>query len=284
MTSSATRTIGSIDVTAVVDADLELDPIAEAFPNVPADALLSETDEAASVRTAERNWRLRVRAWLIRHPAGVVLVDTGIGGPASPTAAWVPEPGALIERLDELGTAPGDIPTVVITHVHDDHIGGLLDENGEPAFPNARHIVQRADLEWQRSLADENDEERAIWELLSSIGSAGMLDVIDGDHRLADGIELRHLPGHTPGHQIVNIEGADGRLTISADTWNHPLQLARPEWPSGPDNDHDGAANARRTLQREIADHPGTIVAPTHFADPFVTIGDRAGTPAWLPA
>ena len=205
MTSSATRTIGSIDVTAVVDADLELDPIAEAFPNVPADALLSETDEAASVRTAEGNWRLRVRAWLIRHPAGVVLVDTGIGGPASPTAAWVPEPGSLIERLNELGIARGDIPTVVITHVHDDHIGGLLDENGEPAFPNARHIVQRADVEWQRSLADENDEERAIWELLSPIGSAGMLDVIDGDHRLADGIELRHLPGHTPGHQIVNM-------------------------------------------------------------------------------
>lgn len=279
--ASATRTIGSVEVTAIVDADLELDPIAEAFPNVPAEALRSDTDDAASVRTADGNWRLRVRAWLIRHPAALVLVDTGIGGPTSPTAAWVPQPGALIHRLNELGTAPSDIPTVVITHVHDDHIGGLLDDDGAPAFPNARHVLQRADLEWQRSLANDNEEDRAIWELLAPLASASMLDVIEGDHQLVDGIELHHLPGHTPGHQIVRINDGGARLTISADTWNHPLQLEHPEWPSGPDNDHEGAAEARRALQREIADHPGTIVAPTHFADPFVTIGDRDGAPAW---
>jgi glyoxylase-like metal-dependent hydrolase (beta-lactamase superfamily II) len=279
--TSETRTIGSIDVTAIVDADLELDPIAEAFPNVPADALRSDSDDAASVRTADGNWRLRVRAWLIRHPAGLVLVDTGIGGPASPTAAWVPQPGALIERLNELGTAPSDVPIVVLTHVHDDHIGGLLDDGGAPAFPNARHVLQRADLEWQRSLAKDNEEDRAIWELLAPLGSAAMLEVIEGDHRLLGGIELHHLPGHTPGHQIVRINDGGARLTISADTWNHPLQLEHPEWPSGPDNDHDGAAEARRALQREIADDPETIVAPTHFADPFVTIGDRDGAPAW---
>ena len=283
--TSATRTIGSIDVIAIVDADLELDPIADAFPNVPADALLADNDDAASVRTADGNWRLRVRAWLLRHPAGPVLVDTGIGGPASPTSAWVPQPGALIERLSQLGTAPSDIPIVVVTHVHDDHIGGLLDENGEPAFPNARHVVQHADLAWQRSLAVENDEERAIWELLAPLESAAMLDVIEGDHPLADGIELHHLPGHTPGHQIVRIDADDARLIISADTWNHPLQLEHPEWPSGPDNDHDGAAEARRSLQREIADRrAGTIVAPTHFADPFVRLGERDGAPVWLPA
>jgi len=282
--ASVTRAVGSIDVTAIVDADLELDPIEDAFPDVPADALLGDNDAAASVRTADGRWRLRVRAWLIRHSGGLVLVDTGIGGPTSPTQAWVPQPGVLIERLGELGTAPGDVPTVVITHVHDDHIGGLLDATGEPAFPNARHVVQRADLEWQRSLADQDEEERAIWELLAPLGSAAMLDVIEGDHVLADGIELHHLPGHTPGHQIVRIGSSGARLTISADTWNHPLQLAHPEWPSGPDDDHAGAAEARRALQREIADDPGTIVAPTHFAEPFVRLGGSGDTPSWLPA
>src|SRR3954465_2067163 len=98
---------------------------------------------------------LRVRAWLIGHPAGLVLVDTGIGGPTSPTHEWVPSPGVLVAALAELGVAPGDIPTVVITHVHDDHIGGLLDATGTPAFPNARHVLQRGDLEWQRALGRE---------------------------------------------------------------------------------------------------------------------------------
>ena len=282
--ASATRTIGSIEVTAITDADLELDPIADAFPDVPAGALLADNEAAASVRTEEGNWRLRVRAWLIQHAAGLVLVDTGIGGPTSPTSAWVPQPGALLERLGALGTRPADVPIVVITHVHDDHIGGLLDETGRPAFPNARHVVQRADLEWQRALGTEDDDERAIWELLAPLETRGMLDVIEGDHGLADGIELHHLPGHTPGHQIVRLRTGSERLTISADTWNHPLQLAHPDWPSGPDNDQAGAAGARRALREEIGSQPGTIVAPTHFADPFVTIDGRGDEAAWLPA
>jgi glyoxylase-like metal-dependent hydrolase (beta-lactamase superfamily II) len=97
-------------------------------------------------------------------------------------------------------------------------------------------------------------------------------------------VVIKSTPGHTPGHQIVRIEAGADRLTISADTWNHPLQLEHPEWPSGPDNDHAGAANARRVLRREIAAHPGTIVAPTHFAVPFVTIDERGDAGAWLPA
>ena len=282
--TTATRTIGTLEITAIIDADLELDPIADAFPNVPADALLADDEAAASIRTADGNWHLLVRAWLIRDPSGLVLVDTGIGGPTSPTSGWVPQPGALLERLVESGARPADIATVVITHVHDDHIGGLLDDAGNPAFPNARHVLQRADLEWQRALGAESDDERAIWELLAPLEMGGMLDVIEGDHALADGIELHHLPGHTPGHQIVRLEAGSERLTISADTWNHPLQLANPEWPSGPDNDHAGAAEARRALRQEIETHPGTIVAPTHFAEPFVTIEGRRGAPAWLPA
>src|SRR5262245_47346750 len=280
----ATRTVGPIEVTAIVDADLELDPIAEAFPDVPPDALLAADEDAASIRTTGGNWRLRVRAWLIGHPTGPVLVDTGIGGPTSPTNAWVPSPGVLPEALGELGVRPEAIPTVVITHVHDDHIGGLLDATGQPAFPNARHVLQRADLEWQRALAAEDDDERAIWELLAPLEAAAMVDAVDGDHALADGIDLQHLPGHTPGHQILRITDGTARLTISADTWNHPLQLGHPEWPSGPDNDHAGAADARRALRRALASEPGTIVAPTHFAEPFVTIDERGEAAAWLPA
>jgi glyoxylase-like metal-dependent hydrolase (beta-lactamase superfamily II) len=280
----ATRTVGPIEVNAIVDADLELDPITEAFPAIPPEPLVADEEPASSVRTPAGNWRLRVRAWLIRHPAGPFLVDTGIGGPTSPTAAWVPGPGVLIDALRALGIGAADLRTVVITHVHDDHIGGLLDAHGQPTFANARHVVQRADLEWQRALGHENDEERAIWDLLAPLESGAMLDVIEGDRTLADGIDLHHLPGHTPGHQIVRISDGGARLTISADTWNHPLQLMHPEWPSGPDNDHAGAAEARRALRKAIAAEPGTIVAPTHFAEPFVMIDEHGDVATWRPA
>ena len=208
----------------------------------------------------------------------------GLGGPGSPTQSWADTPGTLLAELTELGVAPGDVGTVALSHVHDDHVGGLLDADGAPAFPNARHIVQRADIEWLRKLAYESDEDRAVWGLLAPLEDAGMLDPIEGDHRLADGVELHHLPGHTPGHQILRVVAGAERLTISADTWNHPAQLAHPEWPSGPDDDHAGAAEARRLLQRELADHPGTIVAPTHLAEPFLTIDERRAVPVWRTA
>jgi len=130
-----TRTVGSIEITAIVDADLELDPITDGFPDIPPDALVADDDDAASVRTPGGDWRLRVRTWLIRRPASLLLVDTGIGGPTSPTQAWVPRPGDLLGELAALGVAPGDIPTVVITHVHDDHIGG---SSMRPADPRSR--------------------------------------------------------------------------------------------------------------------------------------------------
>jgi glyoxylase-like metal-dependent hydrolase (beta-lactamase superfamily II) len=68
--------------------------------------------------------------------------------------------------LAESGTAPGDIEVVVLTHVHDDHIGGTVTAQGEPAFPNARYVVNRIDLEWLEDLAQETDEDHAVWDKL----------------------------------------------------------------------------------------------------------------------
>jgi glyoxylase-like metal-dependent hydrolase (beta-lactamase superfamily II) len=283
--TQATRRIGSVEITSVIDADFAAGPITEAFPDMPADALLSREADASAVRTADAQWRIRVRAWFVRHPGGSLLFDTGLGGPGSPTQSWAPAPGILLDELSELGVAPGDIGIVALSHAHDDHIGGLLDADGTPVFPNARHVVQRADIEWLRALAPDSDDDRAVWNLLAPLEDAGLLDPIEGDHRLADGIELRHLPGHTPGHQILRLASGTERLTVSADTWNHPAQLAHPEWPSGPDDDHAGAADARRALLGEILEHPGWVVAPTHLSAPFLTIGAAPdGTPTRTPA
>jgi glyoxylase-like metal-dependent hydrolase (beta-lactamase superfamily II) len=80
--------------------------------------------------------------------------------------SWYPAPGKLLGSLAESGTAPGDVDVVVITHVHDDHIGGTVTAQGGPAFPNARYMVNRIDLEWLEAFTRKTDEDRAVWDLL----------------------------------------------------------------------------------------------------------------------
>jgi glyoxylase-like metal-dependent hydrolase (beta-lactamase superfamily II) len=284
MTTHVTHRVGPIEVSAIVDADFEEAPIVEAFPDIPADLLLAEKATYPGVYTDDDRWRLRVRAWLIRHPEGLLLMDTGRGGPSSPSQGWAPVPGALPERLAALGVAPHHIDTVVISHVHDDHLGGVLTDDGAPRYPNARHLVQRADVAWQHDLARESEEDAAIAALLDELEANDLLDVFEGNRTLTAHLELQHLPGHTPGHQILRVSGDGARLLISADAWNQPAQFSHPDWPSGSDNHHAQAAASRRSLLAEILSHPGTVLAPTHLAEAFGTVGSGPdGLARWFP-
>ncbi len=282
--TDATHRVGPVDITAIVDADIEEAPIVEAFPDIPPDDLLAEKATYPGVYTEDDRWRLRVRVWLVRHPEGLLLMDTGIGGASSPSQGWAPSPGALTERLADLGIAPHHIDTVVISHVHDDHLGGVLTDDGEPSYPNARYLVQRADVAWQRELARESEDDAEIAALLDGLEAAEVLDMLDGDRTLTQHLALQHLPGHTPGHQILRVAGDGARLIASADTWNHPSQFAHPDWPSGPDAHHAEAAAARRTLLTDVLSHPGTVLAPTHLAEPFGIVSSGPdGLARWSP-
>ena len=214
----------------------------------------------------------------------------GSGGAAPPEWRGSARPGTLLDALRETGTPPDAIDTVLLTHVHDDHIGGTVVFDDQqvpaPAFPNARYVLQAADREWQRELARSDEEDRVIEAVhLRPLEDAGVLDVIEGDHRLADGLEAHLAPGHTPGHQVVRIHSGNRRAIISADAFNHRLQVENPDWPSGSDDVPARAAMTRRALLAEVLAHPGTTLAPTHFTDSFGHIRSGAdGSAAWVPS
>ena len=283
-----TLQVGHIEVLALIDGDQDLgSPIAEAYPDIPIERLMAHRDLEPGIYGPDGSRRLRIRAWLVRHPAGVLLVDTGIGRSGAPGVEWFGVPGTLLDALRETGTPPDAIDTVLLTHVHDDHIGGTVAFDDHqvpaPAFPNARYVLQAADREWQRELARTDEEDRVIDSLLlRPLEAAGVLDVIEGDQRLAEGLEAHLAPGHTPGHQVVRIHSEDRRAIISADAFNHPLQVGHPDWPSGSDDVPADAAMTRRALLAEALSHPGTTIAPTHFTDSFGHIRSGAdGVAAW---
>jgi glyoxylase-like metal-dependent hydrolase (beta-lactamase superfamily II) len=237
------------------------------------------------VFTPEGGWFLHVRCFLVLADEDTIVVDTGVGPASSPTQNWWGgESGRLLEELAAADVAAADVDTVVITHLHDDHIGGVLLDGGEPTFPNAEHLIQRPDWEWLERLANENEEEREIHERLTApLAGDGLVRLLDGDHEIVPGVVARHAPGHTPGHQVLDIDVIEGHITISGDTFNHPAQVANPDWPSSTDDDPQLAIATRRSFVADaLAD--GRLVAPTHLGQPVGRIvSQHDGGAAWEP-
>ncbi|WP_424528307.1 MBL fold metallo-hydrolase [Sphaerisporangium viridialbum] len=215
------------------------------------------------------DWVLHFRCYLLRDRTGrTVLVDTGIGGSDSPASSWAPVPGGLIGELAARGVAPADIGTVVLTHLHSDHAGGAV-VGGVPAFPNARHVLQRAEIDWIESTGPNPILERVLRPL------AGLVDAVKGDAEVIPGVRVQLAPGHTPGHQVVEI----GPLTLTGDVVLHPVQLANPAITYAHDHDPELAVSTREDLLRRVRVRGG-LIGTGHFPEAFTELsgGARAGT------
>jgi glyoxylase-like metal-dependent hydrolase (beta-lactamase superfamily II) len=276
--------VGPIELVPLLDGDETLtDPLEEAFPGVPADAWEQVKRDHPALVGASGAWHIRIRCTLVRAPGRTILVDTGVGPDTAPAAAWFPTPGRLHAELMAAGTSPADVDTVVLTHIHDDHLGGTA-ESGSPTFPNARYVLQAADLRALRSSGETDAEDREIDEAsVLPLEAAGVLDVVEGDAELAPGIRVRHAPGHTPGHQVVDVAADGDRALISADAFNLPVQMTDPTWYSATDDDPALANATRRSFLAELAGTPA-LVAPSHFAEPFGRVAaGHDGRTAWEP-
>jgi glyoxylase-like metal-dependent hydrolase (beta-lactamase superfamily II) len=255
--------VGGVTVLALEDgAGPFFEPRESAFPSATAEQW-AEADRRDPGSVRDGGWWLRFRCFALRPPSGgVILVDTGIGPASAPAKGWAPVPGRLPAELAAAGIAVADVDTVVLTHLHTDHIGWSIDEAGEVTFPRARYLLQRTEIE----VIGARVPGLAEW-LLAPLRATGQLSAVDGELGLGDGVRVVATPGHTPGHQSVLLDGADETLLVTGDLLVHMLQLIDPTLPYTHEDDPDRA----RTARTDLLSRPGPLVLATpHLGAPFV--------------
>jgi len=140
----------------------------------------------------------------------VILVDTGLGERLSErelATYKVDRRGGLSARLGEIGLTPEDVTHVILTHLHFDHCGGVVARDGSgrfrPAFPRARHFVQRIELETAERPPDARSAAayHHAPECLEPLKQGNLVEVLDGPTAITPGLRVVVTGGHTPSHQ-----------------------------------------------------------------------------------
>jgi glyoxylase-like metal-dependent hydrolase (beta-lactamase superfamily II) len=174
--------------------------------------------------------------------------------------------GRFLDSLAETKVDPGDIDTVVYTHLHVDHTGWTSLPNGDGrrlTFPNARYVVAAAEhMHWQQP--DESGVGPSPEAVLQPLESH--LEFVEDGQTVAQGVTVLATPGHTPGHQSIVISSGADRALILGDVLHCPAQLPEAEWGVLFDVD---PAQARKTRDQLMAELEGTatILSCSHFPD-----------------
>jgi glyoxylase-like metal-dependent hydrolase (beta-lactamase superfamily II) len=178
---------------------------------------------------------LALNCLLLRSKERIVLVDNGMGDGWSEKDLAIyglqrPN-GGLVDDLARHGLKPEQITDVILTHLHFDHAGGTIThQGGEPklTFPNAMHWLQDSNLRWaeQPTERDRASYLRPRWELL--LAEEGRLKLVDGAQEIMPGIRTIPVSGHTPGQQLVVVNGENGQVLFAGDLIPYASQLRIP--------------------------------------------------------
>jgi glyoxylase-like metal-dependent hydrolase (beta-lactamase superfamily II) len=165
---------------------------------------------------------LAMRPLLVDTGDELVLIDTGAGNKDDEKFRDIyglenaGQPTALEDAIRDAGFRPSDVTLVINTHLHFDHAGGdtvgQADGTIVPAFPGARHWVQRKEWEFA-NLQNERVRASYLTRNFVPVEEAGLFERADGPTSLVPGIRLLPTPGHTPGHQSIWIE-SDGESAL----------------------------------------------------------------------
>jgi glyoxylase-like metal-dependent hydrolase (beta-lactamase superfamily II) len=238
----------------------------------------AELADALSPRPVPEEITLSYAGLLVDTGKQRVLIDTGAG-------ALGPETGHLPENLKACGFTPEQIDVVVVSHLHPDHIGGLMTAEGEPRFANAEVVLSGTEYDyWTSATTQARLKARTLFGLgdleltiqswieknVTPLADAGKLRMTEGGWEPAPGVMTLPAGGHTPGHLAVLISDGKEELLFGGDAILHPVHVRYPAWKTLFDVMPEQSALTRlQILDRCATDECLTF----HFHFPFPCMG-----------
>ena len=270
MSRISTTAVGTVNVTTLRDGERTLPP--EALKNLSDEDIQKiNSDENQSFTFTNFN------ACVIQNGKQNLLVDTGCGSLFGPTC------GFILDALDELGLAPDDITDIFITHLHPDHIGGCIDEDGSAVFKNANFKILEEEYSFWTSKEFGSDEinGRDWSSLAKNVVSTydAQLEVLTSNKDIISGVSTVPLPGHTPGHAGFRVDDGNQSMFHMGDILHVPnLQLKDPNISTLFDVDPESALNSRK-YALDMASSDNLLCTSGHMVEPkFVHLEKRGSS------
>lgn len=260
------RRIGNATITIINDGDVTV-PMAAVF----------HPDEVAWLRAEglSADDELIETSQLVIHIAlgeESIIIDPAFDDPGTPwdrefATRWprVRRTPGLAAGLKAIGVDPDEVTEVIVTHAHEDHFAGVLQDVGDclqARFPNARHLIGRAD--WTDNPQREQPDD-ALAARLGPIASLGLITAVDGEYEVAPGITILPAPGESPGHLIVRVASGGETFFALGDLFHHFGDVINPAWYS-PWNDPAVILASRQQFLADVS--PNDTVVYTHAAFP----------------
>lgn len=255
--------------------DWQITAVSDGTVMVPFDKLLTHiSPQALQIQMAKANMSVKaetsINAFVINTGKQLILVDTG-AGPLFGEAG-----GHLPDNLRAAGIEPDAIDTVLLTHIHADHSGGVQ-RDGRPVFTHATVRVDQRDVDFWLNPAHQKEVEEGQRHTfaesersLRPVIDAGKLSTFHAPVQIIPGIEAIPAPGHTPGSVIYRVTHGGKTLMLWGDIIHaHPVQLPQPEVAIHFDVNQQQAIATREKVLAQVA-REGDWVAAAHIAFPGI--------------
>lgn len=260
--------VGDYTVTALYDGYVNLEPsLLKGLSEDDIQSLL-----ARMFQKSDKGMQTAVNGFLIHTGENLVLVDAGAAKCFGPTV------GNIIPNIQAAGYQPEDVDTVLVTHMHADHICGLVSPDGNSAFPNATVWASSDDADFwlSKDTADAAPADaKPFFEMAQNSiapyqASQNFKTFTTGD-TIVPGFSVVPTPGHTPGHTAYLLQSGDESLLIWGDiVHSHAVQLAHPEVSIEFDVDSAQAIESREAILEKSAENRW-MIAGAHL--PFPGLG-----------